>query len=467
MPFPPNRRAFPLALCTLLFLTCKPPVSTPVAQGGSDAPPANRAALRTSAPSRPETTVDRPEPPRLKSPEVRPFHRCFPEDNASSPPRPLTALLDRAADLYDQGLQHPGDRKLAERDGLPAPVQALYEESLTCAEEAARVEPRSAEAHYGRAVCLQELGRLDSARDAFTRALAVDPDDPETLAGAADLYINRLPPGVDHTETGLEYARRGSRRARRTKDKGLIARLALLEGQALNDLGHGREALSRLDAALSALDKEKEDDAQVRYERAVALFDLCRFDEARRGFEEVLGRVPDDAWAHHHLGLALEGLGRLTEAERQFERARKIAPRDFPAPLPVNPVEFREIVDQEVKGLSRELQEDLYRVSLETADLPDITDLTAEEPPLSPTILGLFRGAPLADNESEPSASSGAGAAVSTIGNQRTIVLYRKNLLRAVTSREELVTQVRTTLLHELGHLRGEDDEVLRARGLE
>jgi predicted Zn-dependent protease with MMP-like domain len=91
-------------------------------------------------------------------------------------------------------------------------------------------------------------------------------------------------------------------------------------------------------------------------------------------------------------------------------------------------------------------------VSLETADLPDLADLTAEEPPLAPTILGLFRGAPIGEApESEA----------------RAIVIYRKNLERAVASRDELVQQIRTTLLHELGHLRGEDDDALRARGLE
>jgi predicted Zn-dependent protease with MMP-like domain len=46
-------------------------------------------------------------------------------------------------------------------------------------------------------------------------------------------------------------------------------------------------------------------------------------------------------------------------------------------------------------------------------------------------------------------------------------VLYRKNLLRFAHDRAELDRQVRVTLLHELGHLHGEDDEQLRARGLE
>jgi predicted Zn-dependent protease with MMP-like domain len=311
------------------------------------------------------------------------------------------------------------------------------------------------EAHHDRAAALQELGRLDEAESAFTRALALDPDDPETLAGAADLYINRLPPTNDHTETGLEYARRGSRRLKRAHaphgahpDRALVARLALLEGQALNDLGRSREALMRLDAALAA----EPDDQHARYERAVALFDLCRFQEARRAFVDVLAKNPHDAWAHHHLGLVLERLGDVAGSDRELGRARGEAPTEFHDPVEVSPSEFRALVDSEARKLSPELRADLGRVSLETADVPDLADLTAEEPPLAPTILGLFRGAPLGE---APEAEA------------RAIVIYRKNLARAVASREELITQIRTTLLHELGHLRGEDDDALRARGLE
>lgn len=380
---------------------------------------AERSAMRAPAPK--ET------PPK-------PLVRCFPEDASGDPPRPLDALLDRAAERYDHG---------------------DFAMSLVCAEEAARVEPRSVEAHHDRAAALQELGRLDEAESAFARALALDPDDPETLAGAADLYINRLPPTNDHTETGLEYARRGSRRLKRARaphgarpDRELVARLALLEGQALNDLGRSREALMRLDASLAA----DPTDPHAKYERAVALFDLCRFAEARRAFTEVLAKNPHDAWAHHHLGLVLERLGDQAGADRELARARQEAPTEFKAPVDVSPSEFRAMVDAEARKLPPPLRADLARVSLETADLPDLSDLTAEEPPLAPTILGLFRGAPIGDApESDP----------------RAIVIYRKNLARAVASREELVEQIRTTLLHELGHLRGEDDDALRARGLE
>jgi predicted Zn-dependent protease with MMP-like domain len=49
----------------------------------------------------------------------------------------------------------------------------------------------------------------------------------------------------------------------------------------------------------------------------------------------------------------------------------------------------------------------------------------------------------------------------------RAIVLYRRNLLRTVRDEKELVAAISRTLMHEVGHLRGEDDGSLRDRGLE
>src|SRR5262249_5413562 len=174
-----------LACVAILFaIGCKRSApATPM--GGDEA--AQRSAMRATQKS------------DATGPEARPLHRCFTEDLSGDPARPLDALLDRAAERYDHG---------------------DFGGSLACAEEASRVEPRSVEAHHDRAAALQELGRLEEAQAAFARALALDPNDPETLAGAADLYINRLPPSNDHTETGLEYARHGSLRLKRTHWKG-------------------------------------------------------------------------------------------------------------------------------------------------------------------------------------------------------------------------------------------------------
>jgi len=102
------------------------------------------------------------------------------------------------------------------------------------------------------------------------------------------------------------------------------------------------------------------------------------------------------------------------------------------------------------------MRKDLGGVPVTVEDIPKSEDLLEGDPPLSPTILGLFRGPPIG----EPCTAEDGPVC-------RSVVVYRKNLARAVTSRAELLEQIRVTLLHEIGHLRGEDDLELAARGLE
>jgi predicted Zn-dependent protease with MMP-like domain len=47
------------------------------------------------------------------------------------------------------------------------------------------------------------------------------------------------------------------------------------------------------------------------------------------------------------------------------------------------------------------------------------------------------------------------------------IVLYQRNLERAARDRRELVEEIRATLLHEVGHFLGLDEEELWQRGLD
>ena len=234
------------------------------------------------------------------------------------------------------------------------------------------------------------LDRLDEARDALALALALAPDDPETLEAAADLNINELPPSVDRSAVGLEYARRGSRRVSR-RDRERVARLALLEGQALIDLGRAGEALRRLDAALAASPRF----AAAVYERGVALFELCRFEEARHTFERVLASSPGHAHALYHLGLIEERFGDDLSASRHLAAASAADPKAFPPPLDVSSADFAARVQRAVSELPEDVRRDLGGIKVEPADMPDASDLTAEKPPLSPTILGLFRGLPL------------------------------------------------------------------------
>jgi Flp pilus assembly protein TadD/predicted Zn-dependent protease with MMP-like domain len=359
-------------------------------------------------------------------------------------------ILPRPAPCLPEGARvTAGALVEAGRDALDA---GREEQALACAEDAARASPRFVPALSLRAMSLAALGRLDDARLAWARALAVDPNEPEALLGAAELHVRRLGPARDALETGLEYALRGARTAATRKDRVLAARLVLVAGMAENDLGRSHLALPHLDRAAAVLP----DDADVAYERGVALFELCRFDDAEKAFRRALTLSPDDAWSLHQLGLLAERKGDAVRGAKLLARAHDLAPEDFPKDLAVDEETFRRDVKSAIAALPDEEKRALSGVPVEIQDLPDVDDLLAVEPPLSPTILGLFRG----PAEDEPCTAADGPRC-------RAIVFYRKNLIRFAHDRGELERQVSVTLLHELGHLHGEDDDQLRARGLE
>lgn len=382
----------------------------------------------TAAPASVAGNAAAPAAPTAEAPPIRPPFRCVP-----------------GADMAAAGLLREAEAARAAGDD---------ERALGCADEALRAEPRSVRALAVRGEALAALDRVKEAQLAFTRALALDPSDPVALAGAADLHVHRLEGAHDALEAAVELAERGLRALTRVprRDPPLLLRLELAAAAALNDLGRAAEALPHAERA-AALDPGEPAAAN---ELGFALFELCRLDEARRAFERTLALAPEDPWALHQLGLLAERRGEAAEAARLLERARRAAPKDFPPEVDVSPEAFRAEVDRAVSELPARDRAALKGVPVEVADLPDLADLTISDPPLSPTILGLFRGPP----EGE--------ACLPEDGDPcRSIVLYRKNLARFARDRAELGRQVRVTLVHELGHLRGEDDDALRDRGLQ
>ena len=395
---------------------------------------------------------------------IHPLRRCFPDLPAWVDPL-VSDLLDRALVYQD------------EDDFVGV---------LACAEEAARQAPRSVEAHHNRGLALMRLGRFEEARDALSLALAIAPDDGESLELAAELFINRLAPSAERTMVGLEFARRG-RRSNAGRHRARGARLALLEGQALVDLGRSAEALGPLGVA----EKLLVGDSAARYEQGVALFELCRFTGARRAFEAVLVAEPGHAHALYHLGLIAEREGNDGAARTLFDQASARDGKAFPPMPELSASGFAARVQAVLGRLPGEIRTDLASIPIETAEIPSAEDLMAERPPLSPTILGLYRGLPLGrntvpDDPPEPVARGARGrqahdptaGGASTSGlppsgsslsavPARAIVLYRRNILRSLHGLEELDRAIERTLLHEVGHLRGEDDGSLRDRGLE
>jgi tetratricopeptide (TPR) repeat protein len=349
--------------------------------------------------------------------------------------------------------ERPTPEVLVERgaDALDGGEEAR---ALACAEEALRTAPAWLPALRLRASALSVLGQTGEARVAWARALAADADDPETLLGAAELYVDAKDADHDAVALGLAYALRGAERAQRgpARDRGLARRLLTVAASAENELGSSAAALEHAQAAL-ALDPK---DLDARYEKGVALFELCRFGEARAELERLLAGAPDDAWALHELALVAERTGDAARADRLERRARARAPDAFPPPVDIDRGAFEAEVRRAVASLPDDDRRALATVPVEVEDVPTLEDLTAVEPPLSPAILGLYRG----PSAHEPCLPEDGPTC-------RSIVFYRKNLARFARDRAELAEQVRVTLLHELGHLRGESDDELRARGLQ
>ncbi len=392
-----------------------------------------------NAPSRAAGPVAVPSPLTPVAPEPAPASSSSPSNAAGRSQRKAPLEVCRAE----------GDPLSAAREAYD---DGRLEEALSCAAQAAAFFPELPDAHSERGAALSALGRFEEAQLAYARALALRPDHPDALLGAAHLYVVSLPSSREHDELGALYADRGFSVALAHEDDRLLSQFALVSAMAFNDLGRSADALERADEVLKLEPKNRD----ARYERAVALFELCRFSDARAAFTSLLADPDRGAHAHHHLGLLLEREGRTAEAERHFAAARKRAPEDFTPPQEMTADEFRAEVARAVAELPEDMRRDLVGVTVAAEELPLEEDLLGGEPPLSPTILGLFRGPPLGES------------CEGVIGQPcRSVALYRKNLARAVRSREELLEQIRVTLLHEVGHLRGEDDHELAARGLE
>ena len=334
--------------------------------------------------------------------------------------------------------------------------RAQYAAAWTCADRAGDLAPTSVEAQHLRGAALAALGRDQEAQVAYSLALALDPDDPETLRAVADFYINgKGERSRDALRLGLELAQRGSRQAgkRRKRNPPLVADLAVLEAQALNDLGRSDEALQRVEAALRIAPGR----GDALHEKGVALFDLSKFAEAKVALQKALGIQPDDAYTHQMLGLTLEQLGDMKGADTEMSRAYELAPNELSKPVLIPVADFKKEVDGVVASLAPDRRTRVKSIKIEIADLPDPVDLKAVNPPFPPTILGLYRG-PVGHAATLPPQPGDEPVS---------IVLYRKNLARAVKSRSELSEQIRDTLLHEIGHLEGLDEDDLRRRGME
>jgi predicted Zn-dependent protease with MMP-like domain len=207
-------------------------------------------------------------------------------------------------------------------------------------------------------------------------------------------------------------------------------------------------------AALAGAERSA-DPALFFHLRALASYDLGRMEQARDDAERAIAVRPDMAEAHDLLSRAYDHLGNAERARDHAEEAHALDSEDFPLPLEVGDEEFDELVRKSVEELPPRVRKHLEELPVMVEPLPRREILNAEDPPITPDLLGLFVGRHLLER-----------SYADLPGSPGVIFLFRRNLLRSCTTREELAREIRITVQHEVGHLLGLDENDLEQWGL-
>ena len=114
----------------------------------------------------------------------------------------------------------------------------------------------------------------------------------------------------------------------------------------------------------------------------------------------------------------------------------------------IPPEEFEALVEQALDGLPEEYAELLDNVAVMVEEEPHPDDL--EELGLDPEVdelFGLYQGVPLTERDSFYSAMPDR------------VEIYRGPILRSCDNRRQVIREIRDTVIHELGHHFGMEEE--------
>jgi len=223
-------------------------------------------------------------------------------------------------------------------------------------------------------------------------------------------------------------------------------------GLALYYGGEYEEAFEYVQEAVS-LDPE---DVESRGALGVCHFHRLELVTAEKELRRALLTESDWAEAHYWLGRVLEFRGRYPEAMISFQRAQALDREHYPVPKRIPDDELDSVVEEALAALPTRIQDAVHDVAIVVEEYPSEELLRDFDPPASPDLLGLFTGVSQVHLEAKESGDM-----------PETVRVFRRNLEHLAGDHEELVDELRVTLLHEIGHSLGMDEEELEALGLE
>jgi predicted Zn-dependent protease with MMP-like domain len=225
----------------------------------------------------------------------------------------------------------------------------------------------------------------------------------------------------------------------------------LLAGASLFEAGDLENAEQHLLRALE-LEPDQPDALAVLGQ---VLFEGCRFDESAKLVARLLEANSEDARAYWLSGLLEERAGAFDAADASFERATSLDPESFSGVARMSRQEFDQCVEKAAAALPQPFRERLVNVAIMVEPVPSDALLAELEEP-SPELLGLFLGTPMTDKSSADIPAP-----------PDAVYLFKRNLERTARDRDRLVEEIRVTLLHEIGHYLGMDEDQIASAGYE
>jgi len=191
---------------------------------------------------------------------------------------------------------------------------------------------------------------------------------------------------------------------------------------------------------------QRSGDLLYEAEARMHLWDFERAASALEAFEpEDDEDAADAAWFR---GLIAEFQDE--DPQPWFERAVALAPELYVMPSRLTEDEVDEVVEGALDSLPEGVAEEVAQAAVVLKELPE------QHPDVDPFSLGLYLGA----NRMERGHDDG-GMLPSRIE------IYRRNIERYAADPEEAIVELRITLLHEIGHHLGYEEEDLERLGLE
>jgi predicted Zn-dependent protease with MMP-like domain len=321
------------------------------------------------------------------------------------------------------------------------------DEALAWLDEALAAHPDGAEAHNGRGEILWDEGRIDEALHEFARSLNADPKFITAHLNRIELLVEDLGE-FEQAIIFIDELLAGDSELPRL-DRGIEAEIHYLKAKAVFYLDDLEGALFLARRGL----KTSGDVAIYRAFEGQILFELGRFSEARRTLVAAAALDPESGHALYHLALVHERLGNEEAAEAAFVKANALDPDHYPLPVVVDEEFFRAAVGEALDNLPRSIREYIADVPLLLEDFPSDDLLGSQN--ISPQILGLYIGVPRTEVE-----------ASSQVMDLTRVILFKKNLEKICSDRDELVEQIQITVRHEVGHHLGLSEEDLEKLGL-